>query len=109
VADQLNNNAVLRVRFSQPTNFQHYNHSIFPSKAINLRHIFSFENMETNTAEPSLEGVGTVIDPAGDMILKVDKTTLLVNSKVLSIASPVFRAMLGPNFQEGVSLTQKGL
>jgi hypothetical protein len=53
---------------------------------------------------------GTVkIDPAGDVLLHVGsskpKAHLLVSSKVLSLASPVFAAMLGPRFKEGNSLS----
>ena len=44
-------------------------------------------------------------DPAGDLVLKVgsgDEVTLIrVHSRVLSLASPVFAAMLSPRFAEG--------
>ena len=47
-------------------------------------------------------------DPAGDLVLKVgsgDEATLIrVHSKVLSLASPVFAAMLSPRFAEGKTL-----
>lgn len=47
-------------------------------------------------------------DPAGDMVLKLgsgDEATLIrVNSNVLSLASPVFAAMLNPRFAEGKAL-----
>lgn len=46
------------------------------------------------------------IDTNGDVILLLEEdTSLLVSSKVLSIASPVFAAMLSPNFREGSSLS----
>lgn len=48
------------------------------------------------------------IDPSGDLILVVaspnqtpNETAIRVSSKVLSLASPVFAVMLGPNFAEG--------
>ena len=47
-------------------------------------------------------------DPAGDIVLKLgsgDEATLIrVHSKVLSLASPVFAAMLSPRFAEGKAL-----
>ena len=47
-------------------------------------------------------------DPTGDLILLVgskDKSkSIQVSSKVLSLASPVFAAMLGPRFAEGQAL-----
>ena len=47
-------------------------------------------------------------DPAGDLVLKLgtgDEVTLIrVHSKVLSLASPVFAAMLSPRFAEGQAL-----
>jgi hypothetical protein len=50
------------------------------------------------------------LDPAGDVLLHVGsspelKAHLLVSSKVLSLASPVFAAMLSPHFKEGNSLS----
>lgn len=59
------------------------------------------------------------VDPSGDLILTVgseqtpseasttadpQQTTIRVSSKVLSLALPVFAAMLGPKFAEGQSL-----
>ena len=55
---------------------------------------------------PSASNI-TKIDPNGDLILEVGDRSLLVSSKVLSIASPVFRTMLGPNFKEGENLSQR--
>ena len=47
-------------------------------------------------------------DPAGDIVLKLgsgDKTTFIrVHSKVLSLASPVFAAMMSPRYAEGQAL-----
>lgn len=47
------------------------------------------------------------IDPSGDVALVLGETSLRVSSKVLSVASPVFRAMFGPYFQEGESLSRR--
>ncbi|KAK4690999.1 hypothetical protein P7C71_g5912, partial [Lecanoromycetidae sp. Uapishka_2] len=46
------------------------------------------------------------VDPEGDLVLLVgpDEVGIRVNSKVLSRASPVFAAMLGPRFAEGRAL-----
>jgi BTB/POZ domain len=52
-------------------------------------------------------GPTTIIDSSGDVILKLGKSSLKVSSKVLSVASPVFRAMFGPHFQEGESLSKR--
>lgn len=45
----------------------------------------------------------TIIDPHGDLILQVDNESLLVSSRVLALVSPVFEAMLKPNFKEGIA------
>lgn len=45
-----------------------------------------------------------VIDPNHDIILRVNGVDLLVSSKILSLVSPVFEAMLKPHFKEGVEL-----
>jgi hypothetical protein len=47
------------------------------------------------------------LDPSGDVVLMLGETSLRVSSKVLSVASPVFRAMFGPHFQEGESLSKR--
>ena len=44
----------------------------------------------------------TTIDPEGDVVLEFDKERLLVSSKVLSLASPVFAPMLKGPFKEGI-------
>ena len=47
------------------------------------------------------------LDPDGDLILVVDGQNaerFLVSSKILSLASPVFSKMLGPNFREGTQM-----
>jgi len=50
------------------------------------------------------------IDSAGEIILVVGgtsaKVSLLVSSKVLTVVSPIFNAMLGPNFREGKELAE---
>ncbi|GIZ45836.1 hypothetical protein CKM354_000898700 [Cercospora kikuchii] len=50
------------------------------------------------------------IDPEGDVILVVGELDdqFQVSSAVLSKASPVFQAMLGPNFREGQQLRSNG-
>ena len=49
-------------------------------------------------------------DPAGDIVLKLgsddEETLIRVHSKVLSLASPVFAAMLSPRFAEGQALEE---
>lgn len=47
------------------------------------------------------------LDPDGDVVLVVEGQNaerLLVSSKILSLASPVFSKMLGPNFREGTQM-----
>ena len=48
-----------------------------------------------------------VIDPQGDVILICGEIELQVSSKVLSLASPVFQALFGPNFAEGQPTSSK--
>ncbi|KAF2135471.1 uncharacterized protein K452DRAFT_239296 [Aplosporella prunicola CBS 121167] len=45
-----------------------------------------------------------IIDPHGDLILQVEDECISVSSKVLSLVSPVFEAMMKPNFKEGIEL-----
>jgi hypothetical protein len=47
------------------------------------------------------------LDYSGDVVLKLGEISLRVSSKVLSIASPVFRAMFGPHFQEGETVSRR--
>lgn len=47
------------------------------------------------------------VDPDGDIILAVSNTLeLRVSSRVMSLTSPVFKAMLGPHFAEGHALRE---
>ncbi|PYH28827.1 uncharacterized protein BO87DRAFT_450135 [Aspergillus neoniger CBS 115656] len=49
------------------------------------------------------------LDPGGDLILSIEGQTtrrFLVSSKVLTLASPVFANLLGPNFREGRQVTE---
>lgn len=54
--------------------------------------------------DTSTESSKVVVDPEGDVILVVNITELQVSSKVLSVASDVFKAMFSPHFQEGQDL-----
>ncbi len=45
-----------------------------------------------------------IVDPDHDTVLRLNGYDLLVSSKVLSLASPVFEAMFKPHFKEGVEL-----
>jgi hypothetical protein len=61
-------------------------------------------------AELDSEALQPVIcDPSGDVMLIVgsNKGKIQVSSKVLRLASPVFKALLGPNFKEGIELTKR--
>lgn len=52
-----------------------------------------------------------IADPNGDVILVVgteNPKSILVSSKILTLASPVFAKMLGPNFLEGHELSDRG-
>ena len=46
-----------------------------------------------------------IIDPDGDVVLVLEGAELQVSSKVLSLASNVFKAMFGPYFAEGKATT----
>lgn len=59
--------------------------------------------METTKVDMVPEMV--VIDREGDVILVLKDVELRVSSKVLSLASPVFKTMFGPSFVEGKSIT----
>jgi hypothetical protein len=47
------------------------------------------------------------LDNAGDVILQLGEVSLRVSSKVLSVASPVFRVMFSPHFLEGETLSKR--
>ena len=55
--------------------------------------------MSVESSNSKMEVV--VIDDAGNLSLELQTYGLLVSSRVLSLASPVFTAMLGPKFKEG--------
>jgi hypothetical protein len=59
---------------------------------------------------PASTFISLDIDPDGDVYLCSDQFKLLVSSKVLSVASPVFKKLFGPHFAEGcqVSSTSPG-
>lgn len=61
-------------------------------------------------ATPASTFISLDIDPDGDVYLCSDRFKLLVSSKVLSLASPVFKKLFGPHFAEGsqVSSTSPG-
>jgi hypothetical protein len=67
--------------------------------------VSSDNNVPTRTARK----IETVIDPAGDIILRTGEKSLLVSSKILAVASPVFKAMFGPHFKEGEALSRYGI
>lgn len=46
------------------------------------------------------------IDSKGDIVLELGKERLLVSSKALTLASPVFEAMFKPTFKEGIQSHQ---
>lgn len=54
--------------------------------------------------EPDAKADKVIFDPHGDVILEAEEKRLLVSSKVLSLASPVFAAMFKPQFKEGSNL-----
>ena len=60
------------------------------------------DNKETQETPATM-----VLDPAGDVRLQISNASIdsersfLVSSKVLSLASPVLRSLLGPHFKEG--------
>lgn len=65
------------------------------------------DDMQVTTGEPPQT---KTIDPSGDVLLKIGPSgqpyfKLLVNSRVMSFASPVFAAMFGGHFAEGQDLS----
>ena len=48
------------------------------------------------------------IDPDGDIYLELTQAELRVSSKVLRLASSVWKAMLSPRFKEGTTLKEDG-
>ena len=47
------------------------------------------------------------LDPYGDVTFVLKNVELRMNSKALSLASPVFKALLKPNFLEGQALRDR--
>jgi hypothetical protein len=70
---------------------------------------YSPSAMASSSPIPVNGGETAKIDPDGDVLLQVGSSSphahLLISSKVLSLASPVFAAMLSPPFKEGSSLS----
>lgn len=71
------------------------------------RRCYAMDSASSSDSEWTVE-----IDPDGDVLLAVGPSEdshvlLLVSSKVLSLASPVFRAMFGPYFKEGQALREE--
>jgi len=64
------------------------------------------DGIQSDTPQPPNKVPHIILDSSGDVTLKLGDTLLLVSSKVLSVASPVFRAMFGPHFQEGDALSK---
>lgn len=60
--------------------------------------------MEQEAAVPTMRRV--VIDPEGDVVLRLAEAELQVSSKALSLGSKVFRALFSPRFSEGVALSR---
>lgn len=61
-----------------------------------------------NSSKIELRPIMDIADPDGDVILLVgteNSKSIRASSKVLTLASPVFAAMLGPNFSEGSKLS----
>lgn len=58
------------------------------------------QNSATETSRPA-EMVNIDIAAEGDVLFVLQQTRLRVSSVILSSASPVFKAMFGPNFAEG--------
>ena len=54
------------------------------------------------SSEPSDHVVDReIIDDDGDVLVQTNSKELLLSSKILALASPVFKAMFSPNFLEG--------
>ena len=64
-------------------------------------------NMFDNHQDTRTGPATLVIDPEGDMFIKLDGGSLKVSRKALSLSSPVFFAMLGVNskFKEAIDMS----
>jgi hypothetical protein len=65
------------------------------------------DGVESDATMSQTKAPQVVLDSSGDVTLQLGDKLLLVSSKVLSVASPVFRAMFGPHFQEGDALSRR--
>ncbi|KAI4237015.1 MAG: hypothetical protein LQ352_007964 [Teloschistes flavicans] len=81
-------------------------HKIFATSTRNFNIPGILDKMASNTAIPYERRHA---DPDGDIEFILDPngtpSTLRVSGKVLSISSPVFKALIRPHFQEGQALT----
>jgi hypothetical protein len=61
------------------------------------------------SVKPSSIATTTMIDVDGDLVLVVgpDERRIVVSSKVLTLASKVFKAMLSRKFKEGTELSKR--
>jgi hypothetical protein len=62
---------------------------------LSLRQYYHYHNQDETMAK-------IIVNPNHDIVLRLNGYDLLVSSKVLSLASPVFEAMFKPHFKEGV-------
>ena len=63
-----------------------------------------FSNDSSQHSEESIDRETVhreILDEDGDILIKAASLELLVSSKILTLASPVFKAMLGYRFKEG--------
>lgn len=65
-------------------------------------------SVDLTAMETAKEVAESAIDPDGDVVLVLEGAELQVSSKVLSVASAVFKAMFGPHFVEGSDLNGAG-
>jgi hypothetical protein len=81
-----------------------------PGASSKRRHSEAFDTDEESPAVPSDSETGgndipiKTLDPEGDVIIFVGNKKWLASAKVLSLASPVFSRMFGPNFKEGIQI-----
>jgi len=50
-----------------------------------------------------------IIDESGDILIQTSSKELLISSKILALASPVFKAMLNSKFLEGITADASAL
>ena len=91
-----------------PQFFVNNSSSVTKPNMLKRKHSDDAQSNIADKSEDTRTGPATlVIDPEGDLYMKLDAGSLKVSHKALSLSSPVFLAMLGANskFKEATNMT----